>query len=168
MASLQVALEALQADFELTDEQLKVLPDLDSKIDLVIQNDEHRIPTLSPIKRTAHPYKLYISNHKDERRYVYLFRRGRGRSMVLKIAGENDEQGYYDQWGPMYYHSVDELAYPFNETTSEPQFRALVRFYFILGLKIGRYTEDPEFTGTTKWHKDLRAACDVLINFECE
>lgn len=106
------ALEDLKEEFGLNDQQLQVLPVLDSEIDLELQNDSHRIPKFSPGKRTPHPYRLYIGNHDGDARYVHLFRKRSGRPMVLEIAGMNGDVESYEKWNEMYYQTVSDLAYP--------------------------------------------------------
>jgi hypothetical protein len=160
------ALEELKEEFELTDEQLRALPPIDSDIELELQNDSHMIPKLSPGKRPAHPYRLYVDDHKGEGRYVYLFRKRSGKPMVLEIAGKKGKDEWYEQWKVMHYQTVSDLAFPYNETANEQEFIALVKFYFVLGLKLGRYDVDPGFSGKETWYKDLRAACDSLIKYD--
>ncbi|KAF2854203.1 hypothetical protein T440DRAFT_514933 [Plenodomus tracheiphilus IPT5] len=148
---LRIALENLAGDFQLTKEQLAALPTLD-EITLIPQDDSDRIENIAGV-RAAHPFKLFIGemewkmrcNKTLESAHVYMFTNQ-----------------------AIYYESVTDLAYPFNEWYGTPRFIAAVKYYFLLGWEAGLYDERPAFKITNSWVAGLQGACDDLIKANVE
>jgi hypothetical protein len=159
---LSKMLEELQEEFELNDEQVAALPVLDD-IDLIPQSDSHHIQTEEVGVRTAHPYKLFIGESKGEPIYVYLFKQTRARQMKIEINSVDEDGESF--WGldPQFFANVDNLAYPFIEWEGIGRFFAAVKFYFLLGLRVGLYPDDPGFSMSKTWRGDLQGACNDLI-----
>jgi len=159
---LAQALKELQDNFKLSNEQLAALPALDD-VDLVPQNDSHFIQTEDVGLRTAHPFKLYIGESNGSPFYVYLFEQGRRRQMKIEIDSVDEDGGSFWPVDPQYFGTVQNLAYPFNEWLGASRFLAAVKFYFLLGYRLGLYDKDPGFSVTKSWRNDLQGACNDLI-----
>lgn len=153
----------LQADFELTDEQLDALPAL-SEVDLIPQSDSHLIMHTAMAPFTYHPHKLFVGEIDKARFYSYLSRTARGKRYKIEIAGvDSKSENYCEPWDATYYGSLKDLAYPFNEFLGTARFVAVVRWYFLLGFRVNQFQEDPGFALTASWRKDLQGACNELI-----
>ncbi|KAF2819162.1 hypothetical protein CC86DRAFT_472310 [Ophiobolus disseminans] len=126
-------------------------------------SDDHFIRTENVGIRKAHPFKLYIGESSHEPFYVYLFETGRSQQMKIEIDSVDEGGDFFTPVNPQYFGTVQNLAYPFNEWLGAGRFLAAVKFYFLLGLKIGLYAKDPGFTVTKSWCRDLQGACDDLI-----
>ncbi|KAJ4318748.1 hypothetical protein N0V94_004262 [Neodidymelliopsis sp. IMI 364377] len=117
----------LQAEFELTDEQLDALPVL-SEVDLIPQSDSHLIMHTAMAPFVYHPYKLFIGEIDKARFYSYLSRTARGKRYKIEIAGvDSKSENHREPWDATYYGSLKDLAYPFNEFLGTARFVAVVR-----------------------------------------
>mgnify|MGYP004511655761 CR=1 FL=1 len=160
---LNAVLEALKAEFKLTDEQFATLPSLD-QVDLVHQDDSHLIEHAEPTAFTYHPYKLYIGEKQNEPWHVYLYRTGNRKQYKLEISTVDLEHGsHHEPYDATYFGTVSNLAYPFNSFLGSARFTAVVKWYFVLAFRAGVFDEDPGFSLTTSWRRDLQGACDELI-----
>jgi hypothetical protein len=159
---LDDALKDLQDEFELTDKQIAALPGLDD-IELIPQSDSQLIHTHDVGIRSAHTFKLFVGEYNGDFFYVYLYKQSRTQHMKMEIGSVDDEGNDYTPIPPEYFGSIRNLAYPYNEWLGADRFKAAVKFYFYLGYKVRLYNEDPGFTVTKSWRKDLQGACDDLI-----
>lgn len=77
----------------------------------------------------------------------------------VNTAKEIDYPPMNAQW----YGTVNNLAYPFNTFLGAARFTAVVKWYFLLAFKVGEFDEDPGFSVTESWRKELQGACSKLI-----
>lgn len=160
---LSTVLEALKADFDLTDEQFAALPSLD-EVDLVRQNDSELIEHTEPTNFRYHRFKLYIGENQNEPWHLYLFRAGNRKQYQLEITSVDLDNGsHHEPYDARYFGTVSDLAYPFNSFLCAARFIAVVKWYFLLGFRAGTFDEDPGFLITTSWRRDLQGACEELI-----
>lgn len=160
---LNHALEALQAELELTDAQLAALPPL-SEVDLLRQNDSHMIQHAELTPLTYHSYKLFIGESHNDLWHVYLYRSGNRRQYTMEITSVDlADRTHYEPCDTKYYGDVKNLAYPYNTFLGAARFVAVVKWYFTLGFRVGLYDEDPGFLPNITWRRELQGACDELI-----
>lgn len=162
-APLHVLLQALKNEFELTDEQLAALPSLD-EVDLVLQSYSRLIEHAQPGVVTYHPYKLFIGEYKNHPFHAYLARRGLRKQYQIELCSvDTKKRTYFEPMAATWYGTVNNLAYPFNTFLGTARFVAVVKWYFLLAFRAGEFNEDPGFSVTASWCKDLQGACDELI-----
>ena len=163
---LDLAFDDVKAEFDLTEEQSSHLPVFD-EVDLVPQSESHLIKHSTLATYTYHPYKLFIGEHKKEPIYAYLYRTGARKQFQIELCGVED--GNNSHQTPMvatYYGTVDNLAYPFNSFLGTARFVAVVKWYFLIGLRLRVFDDDPGFSLSASWRRDLQGACNDLIAAE--
>lgn len=160
---LCVLLQVLKSEFELTDEQLAALPPLD-EVDLASQSDSRLIEHAQPGVFTYHPYKLFIGEYKNDPFHAYLTRRGLRKQYQIELCSvDTKNRTHFEPMAATWYGTVNNLAYPFNTFLGTARFVAVVKWYFLLAFRAGEFHEDPGFSVTASWCKDLQGACDELI-----
>ena len=128
-------LRQLQSELELTDAQLAALPPLPD-IDLISQNDSHLIEHLKPTPSTYHSYKLFIGVEDNDYWHIYLRTTGIKRPYSLKVCSVNcATKQAHSPYDGTYYGGVKNLAYPFNAFLAAQWFIAVVKWYFLHGLR---------------------------------
>ncbi|KAH4155263.1 hypothetical protein HBH98_128830 [Parastagonospora nodorum] len=165
---LIAALKKIQKDFGLSDAQIQALPKLDD-IQIEEQKDSDSITFDDMKNRTAHPFKLFIGRQLKEKDdgdewrdcFAYLLKNGKSAFQIF-LTGLYPEH-YWLAGTPDYFGSAKELAFPFNECLGGSRFIALVKFYFLLGHRVGLYPADPGHAVTNTWRKDLQGICDDII-----
>lgn len=164
---LHVVLDALQAESELSDEQLAALPPLD-EVELVPQSDSRLIEHAEPGVFTYHPYKLFIGEHNSNPFYAYLYIKGGRKVYQIELCSVDTATGsHYPPIEANWYGTVNNLAYPFNSFLGVARFVAVVKWYFLLAFRAGEFEVDPRVKMTPSWCSGLQGACNELIAAPC-
>ncbi|KAF3034289.1 hypothetical protein E8E12_001344 [Didymella heteroderae] len=149
-------IDALQIDFELTDEQIAALPPLD-EVELTPQSDSRFIEHAEVKVFTYHLYKLFVGEHNGEPFHAYLTRSGVRKHYKIELCSVDAKNGtHFEPMEAGWFGTVNNLAYPFNTFVGRARFVAVVKWYFLLAFRAGEFDEDPGFSVTTEQAKRIK------------